>query len=441
MKKSCKGKYWKLPALAAVLVLLVFAVRRIGRGFGSSSDLASFSVSAASSEADTAQLWEKIPSAGDTPQMSENASSADADEQTPDQMPAADASGLVTFVAVGDNLIHMPIVRYGQNNGNQYGFLFSHILEKLRIADIAVINQETPLIADASRYHGYPLFGSPVQIADAIAEAGFDIVTCATNHSLDQGLDGVRDTIAAFSAHSDSLTFLGIHDSQEDADRIRCIDCNGIRFALLNYTYGTNGIPLPSSAPWCVDTFQDEARVIAQLQQARSMADVVIVFAHWGTEYQYLPDDFQNKWTSIFLSQGVDVVVGGHPHVVQSCRMLTSDDGHSMLVYYSLGNYVSCQDEKERLLGGMAEFTFRKDAGGTQLIAWTEEPVVTLQAYPLVTSLMLADYTDEMAQSQMLYAPRPVLEDLFWQVMQQGDPLNSGTGQQPAEQLPEQPAD
>ena len=461
MKTSFAEKYWKLPVMAAALALLVLAARRpvmstvAAASDGSSSGL--FSVFDGSAGESGTQPWEKIPQAGNPVGMPAGSDAAGGIwEAIPASAPGTDsagtagtaasadsqnhsdgasgvqegdadpARGVVTFVAVGDNLLHMPIVRYGQRNGIGYDFLFTNILPKLQVADLAVINQETPLIADPSRYHGYPMFGSPVQVADAIAAAGFDIVTCATNHSLDQGLDGVRDTIAAFSAHSDMLTYLGMHDSPEDAATIRVVDCNGIRFALLNYTYGTNGIPLPSSAPWCVDTFQDETRVITQLQQARSMADVVIVFAHWGTEYAYEPDSFQQKWTSIFLAQGVDVVVGGHPHVVQPCRMLTREDGHSMLVYYSLGNYVSCQDEKPRLLGGMAEFTFSKDSEGTRLIAWTEEPVVTLQTYPLVTSLMLADYTDEMALGQALPAPKADLEALFWKVMQQGDPLGSG---------------
>lgn len=327
-------------------------------------------------------------------------------------------SGVVTFACFGDNLIHMPITKYGMNTGS-YDFLFEHVKDRIAMADLAVINQETPFINDPKRYAGYPMFGSPAGIADAIADAGFDIVTCATNHSLDQGLDGIRDTAAAFQKREDDLVYLGIHLTQEDSDTIKYLDCNGIRFAFLNYTYGTNGIPVPKSAPWCVDLLSNKNRVVSQLQEARKNADAVIVFAHWGTEYQYTPDSYQKTWTQTFLENGVDIVVGGHPHVIQPYEMLKSDNGHEMLVYYSLGNFVSCQNRRERLLGGLAMFTLHKTDTGTKVIAYTMAPTVTLQAYPLVTGYLLEDFTQEIAARQVasLYASPAYYDDLFARII------------------------
>ena len=189
--------------------------------------------------------------------------------------------------------------------------------------------------------------------------------------------------------------------------------------ALLNYTYGTNGIPLPKDAPWCVDTLSDQDRVVKQLREARRCADALIVFAHWGTEYSYTPDAFQQAWTNIFLENGVDVVVGSHPHLLQPVEMLTGEDGHQMLVYYSLGNFVSCQTQAPRLLGGMAIFTLHKTTSGTRVIAHTLKPLVTVQSYPLVTTYLLSDYTPELAAQQAVSASPAYLQELFDTIMTQ----------------------
>ncbi len=326
---------------------------------------------------------------------------------------AKSPEGVVTFACVGDNLIHMPIIRYGIKE-NGFDFLFEHIRDYMAKADIAVINQETPLVEDPSQYSSYPRFGSPVGIADAVRDAGFSVVTCATNHTLDKGISGLFSTAGAFEKYKDELLLLGIHTSAADAARIPVLNFNGLRIAMLNYTYGTNGIPVPSQYPWCIDGFFNKERVIAQLKAARDAADAVIVFAHWGSEYQTVPDSFQQEWTQIFLDYGVDVVVGSHPHVVQPCSLLQSKSGHEMLVFYSLGNFVSCQNRPERLLGAMAVFTLQKqDAGGVRIAAYNIKPLVTVQAYPLVTTCFLSDYTDELANKQALYAPREKLQSLF----------------------------
>lgn len=201
---------------------------------------------------------------------------------------------------------------------------------------------------------------------------------------------------------------LGIHESQEDADTIRTIDKNGIRIAMLNYTYGTNGIPVPEDKPYLVDLF-DADKAAADIQRAKAMSDVVMVFGHVGTEYVYEPSEESKEWVDFFLEQGVDIVIDSHPHVCEPYTMLTRDDGHQMLVYYSMGNFISTQDAVPRLIGGMAKFTIEKKTVGNEssvsIKDYTMEPLVShwnhnTQDYAVYK---LADYTDELAKKHGLY--------------------------------------
>ncbi|MDE7429111.1 MAG: CapA family protein, partial [Lachnospiraceae bacterium] len=162
----------------------------------------------------------------------------------------------ISFVAFGDLLVHEPIYRYGLNNGGDFGFLFENVKAVLAESDIAVINQETPLTDNPSMYSDYPRFGTPVQVGEAVADAGFDVVTCATNHALDRGTEGVSFTKTFFDdCH---VTCLGIQSQEEkEYQAYQIITRNGVRFALLNYTYGTNGLPIPDKNPNIVHLLDD----------------------------------------------------------------------------------------------------------------------------------------------------------------------------------------
>ena len=280
----------------------------------------------------------------------------------------------VSFVVFGDSLIHEPIYRYGLHNDECFDFLIENIKETIAKSDIAVINQETPLTDDPAMYGDYPRFGTPAQVGDAIADAGFDVVTCATNHALDRGMAGIDFTKRFFEERD--IICLGIQSVEEkEYKAYDMIVRNGIRFALLNYTYGTNGIGIPEEAPDSVHLLADEERVGEDIGEAKSQSDVVIVFAHWGTEYKEEPDDFQKKWAEFFLESGVDVVVGTHPHALQPYEVLRDDSGHEMLVYYSIGNYISAQPEQSCVKGGMAEFTVSLTADGYAVTEYNLRPL------------------------------------------------------------------
>ncbi len=280
----------------------------------------------------------------------------------------------VSFAVFGDNLMHEAIYRYGLNNGKSFDFLFENMEDVISESDVAVINQETPLVDDPVQYSGYPRFGTPIEAGQAIVDAGFDVVTCATNHALDKGPDGVNSTKDFFA--SAGVYCLGIQ-SEEETEYIpyETIMRKGIRFALLNYTYGTNGIRLPDDDPNMVHLLDDEDKVKEDIEKAKSEADFVIVFAHWGTEDSTQIDGFQQKWAKIFLDSGVDVVVGTHPHVLQTYEVFEGGDGHRMLVYYSIGNYISAQPERSCVKGGMASFTVSLTPAGYEITEYALQPL------------------------------------------------------------------
>ncbi len=281
----------------------------------------------------------------------------------------------VSFAAFGDNLIHEPIYRYGLQNGKDFGFLFENVREAIAQSDIAVLNQETPLTDTPALYSDYPRFGTPAEVGQAVADAGFQIVTCATNHAMDLGAEGIRFTKNFFDSRN--VKCLGIQtETAANSPPYAILEKNGIRFALLNYTYGTNGIPLPKDSPRMVHLLADENTVRRELAAAKADSDFLIVFVHWGTEYAPEPDDFQKKWAQVFLSCKADVVVGTHSHTLQPCELLMDDGGHEMLVFYSIGNFVSAQPEKSCTKGGMASFTVSRTASGCKITAYDLRPLV-----------------------------------------------------------------
>ncbi len=327
----------------------------------------------------------------------------------------------VTLMAVGDNLMHNTVMEYGHLSDGTYDFLplYEAMAEDIQAADIACINQETIYIDDPSEYTNYPAFGGPTAIGEALAELGFDVVTHATNHAYDKLETGILDTIAFWRTHPE-VTYLGIHDSAEDAAQIRVVEKNDIKIAMLNYTYGLN-YSYPSQDYW-VDLLWDQEKIAGDIQRAKELSDIVIVFMHVGTEYVYTPDADQVAWAQFFADQGVGAVIGGHPHVVQPMDILTGKEGNTMPVFYSLGNFISHQDHAPRLLGAMANMTIVKDSSSVYVTNCTMTPVVTHisrgadhGAYGLQFSVMrLEDYTEELAQTHIIDGTSPAEFQALW---------------------------
>jgi len=322
-----------------------------------------------------------------------------------------DDTCVVDLVAVGDDLLHSPVYTRMKKKNGEYNFdlMFKYIKKDLKKADLSVINQETILVK--KDYTSYPRFGSPYAVADAIAKAGFNVVTHATNHTLDRGQENVLGTLKYWRKHHPEITVLGIHNSQKDRDTIKIVEKNGIKIAMLNYTYSLNGRSLPSGKSYLIDmlTSSNRKNIIKDIRQAKKKADFVIVFPHWGTEYKYTASAGQKEWANLFLKEGVDLVIGTHPHVVEPYKMMKDKEtGHKMLIYYSLGNFISNQKEVPRMLGGMAKVRIVKDKKGTRIKSYDLEPLVTYLSpgHHKNFTLKLSDFTEELAKKHYLYVKR-----------------------------------
>ena len=177
-----------------------------------------------------------------------------------------------------------------------------------------------------------------------------------------------------------NVKVLGINENEEQYNSIYVYEKEDFKIAILNYTYGTNGIPIPKDNPYVVNLL-DEDKIRQDVAKAKEISDLVIVCPHWGTEYVYEPDSWQKKWTNLFLELGVDVVLGAHPHVIEPVEVKTREDGHQMLVYYSLGNFVSNQDRSPRMLGAMAKVSMIKDDSGAYVNSYSVVPLVTQKLF------------------------------------------------------------
>lgn len=337
---------------------------------------------------------------------------------SPVQTPGATTDrDTVTLLMAGDILLHTPVMQSAlrENSltenplveGESYDFsaVFANLKEEIQAADIALVNQEVIVGGAELGVSGYPAFNAPYEAGDALEEAGFDIVCHATNHTLDKGKKGLLRCMEFWRQQHPDMAVLGIHESEEAQDDIYIAEQNGIRIAFLNYTYGTNGIPLPEDMPYGVDLLVED-KVIQDLQRAQEEADFTVVCPHWGTEYALDISPQQEKWTEIFLENGADLVLGTHPHVIEPIEWVEDDgNGRRMLVYYSLGNFVNWTSGTgdgvaNRMVGGMAQVTLQRTADGQVEIAqYGVLPVVchVEEGRDGVTVYALSDYTEELA--------------------------------------------
>lgn len=312
----------------------------------------------------------------------------------------------VSLVMAGDVLLHTPVAESGLAEDGSYHFdqLFSHVAA-IKDADIALVNQEVIIGGEELGITGYPSFNAPYALGDALVNAGFDVILHATNHALDKGKNGLINCMNFWKTNYPQETILGIHNSKEEQDQICVYEKNGMKIAILNYTYGTNGISLPADMPYGVDLLKED-KVISDLKQAEELADFTVVCPHWGTEYEHGITDEQKYWTRIFAENGADLVIGTHPHVIEPVEWYgEKNDGKEMLVYYSLGNFVNWTSDSgagisDRMVGGLAEVTLTRGEDGTVKIGgYGVEPVVAHveSGYQGVTAYPLHEYTEELA--------------------------------------------
>lgn len=319
----------------------------------------------------------------------------------------------VSLVAVGDMLMHAGAsIPAAQPDGSyNYDYLFANVRGTIESADIAVVNNEVIMAGNELGNIGYPCFNVRTELGDAEVNAGFDVVLGATNHTMDQNASGILNCVSYWDASHPDMAVLGIHGSADDASQIYVREVNGVRIAMLNYTYGTNGIEVPAGYEYAIDLMNDSTKpkIADDIARAKSIADFVIVYPHWGTEYNLGISDEQSAWANFFAEQGVDLVIGTHPHVIEPVQWIESSTGHKTLVYYSLGNFVSIQYYNFSMLGGMAKVSITKDADGTRISDYDMDFLVThyTPGRTAVTTYFLDDYTEEMASSHAILTEPP----------------------------------
>lgn len=229
----------------------------------------------------------------------------------------------------------------------------------------------------------------------------YDVILHASNHTMDKDTVGVLNTIHFWKEKHPDTTFLGINENEDERDTIRIVEKDGIKIAMLNYTYGLNGFSLPADKPYLVNLMDDahKTEIAQDMKNAREQADFVIVYPHWGTEYMLEATDEQKQWAQFFADNGADLIIGTHPHVVEPVEWITAANGRQTLVYYSLGNYISIQYYNYSMLGGFAEVTITKDSTGTYISDYDMDFLVThyTAGRTEMTTYFLSDYTDELA--------------------------------------------
>jgi poly-gamma-glutamate synthesis protein (capsule biosynthesis protein) len=308
------------------------------------------------------------------------------------ESPAVD----LTIAAVGDILIHNTLYYAAyQPASESYDFSgqFKHIKPYLEKADIAIANLETTLAGPEAGYAGYPKFNTPDSIVDALQGAGIDILTAANNHRLDQGIPGFYRTIRI--VREKGLDIIGVKSAEPEKTYV-IKEIKGIKIAFLNFGYAfplanggldINGLFLPMNMTGLIDTVdpQDLDKSVKSIAKKVSAAredgaEVIVVSMHWGDEYHRAPNDFQQKLAVQMAGLGVNVIFGGHPHVLQPAVYVSGPEGESVPVFYSLGNFIS--DQRKETVDDI--YTEQGMIAKVTLRVWKNKKpaVVTAEAVP-----------------------------------------------------------
>lgn len=260
----------------------------------------------------------------------------------------------ISLIMAGDNLINDKLYNAAKKDDGSYDFksMYSYIKDIVKNYDLAYYNQETILGGSEIGVSSYPAFNSPYEVGDATIDTGFNLVSLATNHTLDRGEKAIINSLNYWNNKSNVLTS-GSYLSNDDRNKINIKEVNNITYTMLNYTYGTNGIKVPEGKEYLVniwpctgnnpdnDTkYQEYKKVVKEdILRVRDKVDLLIVAMHFGVEYTHVPTKYQIDMAEFLSSLGVDIIIGTHPHVIMPITYI-----NDTLVIYSLGNFLSAQD-------------------------------------------------------------------------------------------------
>ena len=261
---------------------------------------------------------------------------------------------------VGDALIHDCVYTNARQSDGSYDFkpMIENIKPISSKFDLAYYNQETILGGTAMGLSHYPRFNSPHEVGDAFLDAGFNLVSLATNHTMDRGETGVINSVNYWKSKKHLAVYSGqwISHEEREYETSQIYEVNGIKYAFFSYTSWTNGLSSPKGKEFLNNVYSDEL-AYADISIVRDLVDVVIVAMHWGTEYSHGVSAEQTKIANYLSSIGTDIIIGAHPHVVEPVEYINNG---KTFVIYSLGNVISAQIGNERLTGLMMEITIKK---------------------------------------------------------------------------------
>ncbi len=280
-----------------------------------------------------------------------------------------------TLTLTGDVMSHLSVIYGAPKDANgEYDFrpMMRYVKPWIEQADYAVTNLETTF-AGPPDYSGYPYFNGPDSIGVGLKDAGFDLVNTTNNHSLDRNFEGLCRTLDVLDQQG--LAHVGTYRTQEERDAnhgIVVADCGGISIAFLSYSYGTNGRPVPTGKDWCINLFNSDymtslsvpymERLREDMAYAKTLnCDLIAVIMHWGVEYRKTPTGYQKEMAQTMVDLGADLVLGGHPHVLQPYEFLTTPSGNSGFVCYSVGNFLSNQDFDDTNCTVLLNLELKKD--------------------------------------------------------------------------------
>ena len=265
-----------------------------------------------------------------------------------------------TLIAVGDNLIHSSVYKDANKLANYNGYDFKPMITDIKDIvsnyDLAYYNQETILGGTELGLADYPTFNSPYEAGDAMIDAGFNLVSLATNHTMDSGSKAVENSCKYWNSKENVLS-TGSYCSDEERNKIDIREVNNIKYTMLNYTYGTNGMPRIKDYyvnVWSTDIdninnpekdtkYQAYKETVKQdVERVKGKVDFLIVAMHWGVEYTHNPTEYEKDMASYLASLGVNLIIGTHPHVIQPVTWIDNT-----LVIYSLGNFISAQYQNQ----------------------------------------------------------------------------------------------
>ncbi len=308
----------------------------------------------------------------------------------------------LSFIGMGDNLIHQNINAQSLQSNGKYNFLpkYESVADIIKNADIAFINQEAPICGNSYGITGYPRFNAPEEMIWDLERIGFDVWCFANNHVADKGMQGIGSMLGLIK--TSGMMYTGIYDSKKDSETIRIYEKEGVKIAFLAYTYGTNMYGKKNTystySYWIPVINRDN--IIREVKAAREYADIVIVSMHWGAENKFGLNYEQAEYSQLLADLGVDVILGHHPHVVQKIERIKGQNGNETVCYYSLGNGINSQTPLNNVIGIMASFDIVKDKNGARIENVKCIPTIAMQERNStnVRLIPISEMTEDLAK-------------------------------------------